>query len=221
MHDAAAQEFFTQVYEKAGLTAHEIAHSIPVEHRHRVCSQIVVLLKAAADVAQPTGRPLIPVHDDDSHGRAMELVSAFLLAPEVWDAGSPEGIWLDAQTTLIEAYEKRRWPLGMPVPPRRRNVEVTAPHTIFLDIGEDADDCAFSQLHEVTWSQDDAAGDGIRYVRADLAADASTLSQEACSAARRLIELANEADEALLSTHGDTLRELAGKLSPKQEESAS
>lgn len=48
----------------------------------------------------------------------------------------------------------------------------SAPKRIWLDLGFNPceDDVHFSRLHDLTWSQNNATGDGIEYVRADLAA---------------------------------------------------
>ena len=48
----------------------------------------------------------------------------------------------------------------------------SAPERIWLDLGFNPyeEDAYFSNLHDLTWSQNNATGDGIEYVRADLAA---------------------------------------------------
>lgn len=48
----------------------------------------------------------------------------------------------------------------------------SAPERIWLDLGFNPyeEDAHFSNLHDLTWSQDNATGDGIEYVRADRAA---------------------------------------------------
>ena len=52
----------------------------------------------------------------------------------------------------------------------------SAPKRIWLDLGFNPceDDVHFSHLHDLTWSQNNATGDGIEYVRADLAARGAT-----------------------------------------------
>lgn len=47
----------------------------------------------------------------------------------------------------------------------------SAPRRIWLDLGFDPreEDAHFSNLHDLTWSSNNATGDGIEYVRADLA----------------------------------------------------
>ena len=48
----------------------------------------------------------------------------------------------------------------------------TAPERIWLDLGfypEVEDEISFDDLFEATWSHDNATGNGIEYVRADLA----------------------------------------------------
>ena len=51
-------------------------------------------------------------------------------------------------------------------------VITSAPERIWLDLGFDPceEDAHFSNLHDLTWSADNATGDGIEYVRADRAA---------------------------------------------------
>lgn len=52
------------------------------------------------------------------------------------------------------------------------NVATTAPERIFLDIGFDpTDEISFKELSDVTWSEDNASGHGVEYVRKDRAAD--------------------------------------------------
>ena len=48
----------------------------------------------------------------------------------------------------------------------------SAPKRIWLDLGFNPceDDVHFSRLHDLTWSQNNATGGGVEYVRADLAA---------------------------------------------------
>lgn len=55
--------------------------------------------------------------------------------------------------------------------PALPKVVSTAPKRIWLDLGFDPtlEDAAFSELHEITWSSDNASGHGVEYVRADLA----------------------------------------------------
>jgi hypothetical protein len=48
----------------------------------------------------------------------------------------------------------------------------TAPERIWLDLGFDPEfenEVSFSDLFDVTWSHDNATGNGIEYLRADLA----------------------------------------------------
>ena len=61
-----------------------------------------------------------------------------------------------------QAGEQKRLPLAI----------TSAPERIWLDLGFNPyeDDVHFSHLHDLTWSQNNATGDGIEYVRADLAA---------------------------------------------------
>ena len=69
----------------------------------------------------------------------------------------------DAITTIKEA-------LAQPVQEPVAKVVSTAPDRIWLDLGFDPQDeyeVIFHELHDVTWSQDNASGNGIEYVRAD------------------------------------------------------
>lgn len=53
-----------------------------------------------------------PVVDEESHGRALRRIEA------LWDAesGSPEAQELDALATLVDAYERRQFPIAPPDP---------------------------------------------------------------------------------------------------------
>lgn len=53
-----------------------------------------------------------PIIDDASHKRALERIE------ELWDAeaGTPEGAELDALATLVDAYERKRYPICPPDP---------------------------------------------------------------------------------------------------------
>lgn len=55
--------------------------------------------------------------------------------------------------------------------PAAFNAVATAPDHIWLDIGDDPEmrEWDFSKLEGVTWSEDNATGYGVRYIRADLA----------------------------------------------------
>ena len=72
----------------------------------------------------------------------------------------------EIKTTLahpaVQAGEQNHLPLAV----------TSAPERIWLDLGFNPyeDDVHFSRLHDLTWSQNNATGDGIEYVRADLAA---------------------------------------------------
>lgn len=62
--------------------------------------------------------------------------------------------------------------LAEPVQEPVAKVIATAPSRIWLDLGFNPadEDITFDELFEATWSQDNATGWGIEYVRADLAA---------------------------------------------------
>jgi HTH-type transcriptional regulator/antitoxin HigA len=49
---------------------------------------------------------LFPIRNDDDHQRAVREIA------RLWDSGddSPEADVLDALATLVDAYERRRWP---------------------------------------------------------------------------------------------------------------
>lgn len=69
--------------------------------------------------------------------------------------------------------------LRPPAEPALAEAERTAPEAIWLDLGaEEALNARFSSLHEVTWSDDNATGIGIKYIRADLAARAQAPAAE-------------------------------------------
>jgi len=67
--------------------------------------------------------------------------------------------------------EAMEWALG-----RASNAPATssgdAPDHIWLDLGDAPDGVPFRELQEVTWSEDNASGKGIRYVRDGLASHA-------------------------------------------------
>lgn len=56
-----------------------------------------------------------------------------------------------------------------------RKLIESAPEQIWLDLGENlkalTDDATFRNLSEVTWSEDNATGVGIKYARADVFAE--------------------------------------------------
>ena len=53
-----------------------------------------------------------PVVNEESHGRALRRIE------ELWDAepGSPEAQELDALATLVDAYERKQFPIAPPDP---------------------------------------------------------------------------------------------------------
>ena len=75
-----------------------------------------------------------------------------------------------AQAVPAQAGEQNHLPLAI----------TSAPECIWLDLGGNLceEDAHFSNLHDLTWSQDNATGDGIEYVRADLAARGAAQASE-------------------------------------------
>lgn len=71
-----------------------------------------------------------------------------------------------------DAVVALRAALAEPVQEPVAKVIATAPSRIWLDLGFNPadEDITFDELFEATWSQDNATGWGIEYVRADLAA---------------------------------------------------
>jgi|SRR5580658_263038 HTH-type transcriptional regulator/antitoxin HigA len=55
---------------------------------------------------------LFPIRNDDDHARALGEISRYWNAPE----GSPEGDYMDALATLVDAYERTRWPVERSTP---------------------------------------------------------------------------------------------------------
>jgi len=89
------------------------------------------------------------------------------------------GVFYDAITALRTALEQ---PEQEPV----AKVVSTAPDRIWLDLGFDPQDeyeVVFHELHDVTWSQDNASGNGIEYVRADTVPPAAQPTCPECKAA--------------------------------------
>ena len=65
----------------------------------------------------------------------------------------------------------------------------SAPERIWLDLGVNPyeDDAHFSEFHDITWSQNNATGGGIEYVRADRVQQLGQLARDVNS--RRVTEL--------------------------------
>jgi HTH-type transcriptional regulator/antitoxin HigA len=53
-----------------------------------------------------------PIKTEKDYERALAMVESLMAA----EAGTPEGDTLDVMTTLIEAYEARRWAIDLPDP---------------------------------------------------------------------------------------------------------
>ena len=53
-----------------------------------------------------------PIHDEDAYREALRRIEAFMDA----EAGTPEGDQLDVLTTLVEAYERKTYPMDAPDP---------------------------------------------------------------------------------------------------------
>lgn len=62
------------------------------------------------------------------------------------------------------------------------------PEKIYLDLGFDyPEDFYFDELEEVTWSKDNASGEGIEYIRSDIAkAEAANQYAKGIEAGRKL-----------------------------------
>ena len=91
-----------------------------------------------------------------------DLRQAAQQALESWD--SPLGM-----KDLCVAMDALRKALEQPEQGPVAKVVSTAPDKIWLDLGFDPQDEAeiiFDDLHDVTWSADNASGNGIEYVRA-------------------------------------------------------
>jgi HTH-type transcriptional regulator/antitoxin HigA len=55
---------------------------------------------------------LFPIRNDEDHARALREIARLWNAPD----GSPEGDYMDALATLVDAYERRRWPVEPSTP---------------------------------------------------------------------------------------------------------
>ena len=53
-----------------------------------------------------------PIHDEDAYREALSHIEALMDA----EAGTPEGDRLDVLTTLVEAYERKAYPMDAPDP---------------------------------------------------------------------------------------------------------
>ncbi len=52
-----------------------------------------------------------PVTNDAEHKAVLAVFEAFVDRHAACSAGSPEAAYIDAQGTILAAYEKRRWPI--------------------------------------------------------------------------------------------------------------
>ena len=55
---------------------------------------------------------LFPIRNDEDHTRALREITRFWDAPD----GSPEGDYMDALATLVDAYERLHWPAKRATP---------------------------------------------------------------------------------------------------------
>jgi hypothetical protein len=87
--------------------------------------------------------------------------------PKVLEASISGGLYEVVQCR--DAINTLRTALEQPQQEPMAKVVSTAPDRIWLDLGFDPQDEAeiiFDDLHDVTWSADNASGNGIEYVRA-------------------------------------------------------
>jgi HTH-type transcriptional regulator/antitoxin HigA len=61
-------------------------------------------------------QPLKPIRTQADYRAALKVAEAFFDAPEEPDPKSREGAYFDALLTLIEAYERKRYPIEPPDP---------------------------------------------------------------------------------------------------------
>ena len=93
------------------------------------------------------------------------MKEALKLALELKNSAS--AYWTEKEISIIEKLIDA---LAQPEQEPVALVVSTAPDRIWLDLGFDPQDeyeVIFHELHDVTWSQDNASGNGIEYVRAD------------------------------------------------------
>lgn len=59
---------------------------------------------------------LHPIRTDDDYRAALKAAEAFFDAPKEPDTDSDAGAYLEALVTLIEAYERKHYPIESPTP---------------------------------------------------------------------------------------------------------
>ena len=105
-------------------------------------------------LAQPEEEKLHPVH----------------IGVDVTKEGTAVTAFYRKHDAVMEMFYSQFHPLAQPEQEPMAKVVSTAPDRIWLDLGFDPQDeyeVIFHELHDVTWSQDNASGNGIEYVRAD------------------------------------------------------
>ena len=107
-----------------------------------------------------------------------------------------------ASAAPAQAGEQNHLPLAI----------TSAPERIWLDLGFNPceEDAHFSNLHDLTWSQDNATGDGIEYVRADLAARGAAQSAPVDAAVQQDAERWQFFADYMVSTRTDLDDEIVG-----------
>lgn len=149
---------------------------------------------ARASLAQPASVPagwkLVPVEPTD------DMIHAGYMKP--WGDQAARSDAESCWSAMLAAAPQAPQPaqeVQAPAPAQRLPLAVSsAPGHIWLDLGFDPaeEDAHFSNLHTLTWSEDNASGYGIKYIRADLAAQAPAVGAE-LSALDALAELCDEA----------------------------
>jgi hypothetical protein len=143
---------------------------------------VAAIKEALAQPPLPVQEPMTEVADRFAHRMALELEC-------VLSDGAYSNKWYKSAMQVLSEYrsamnaiheqhsptfmgEPKLSQPPLPVQEPVAKVVSTAPDCIWLDLGFDPQDEAeiyFQELHDVTWSQDNASGNGIEYVRADTA----------------------------------------------------
>lgn len=64
-----------------------------------------------------TAKPLTPIRSEADYQAALKQAEAFFDADEEPNPDSPQGAYFDALVTLIEAYERKHYPIAPPPDP--------------------------------------------------------------------------------------------------------
>ena len=144
--------------QRGTMTASRVVEVI----RERIDAAKAALTTAAA--VPPEGWVMVPVEPTEE--MIIAGVDASLRVADAWlggdDSKNPHvARWFAMLASAPKAEPLRSTTLPLAI--------TSAPERIWLDLGFNPyeEDAHFSNLHDLTWSKDNATGDGIEYIRAD------------------------------------------------------